>query len=83
MSGPSFRKGVQNHLLDKVTVRIYSPAKTIADCFKFRNKVGIDVAVEALKDCLTQRQATPAEIWAFAEICRVKTIMKPYLEALS
>lgn len=83
MTGPSFRTGITTHLLGQVPVRIYDPAKTVADCFKFRSRVGLDVAIEALKDCLAQRRATPAQIWSYAEICRVKTILKPYLEAFS
>ena len=83
MSGPSFHAGITTHLLGRVPVRIYDPAKTVADCFKFRNRVGPDVAVEALRDCLAHRRATPAQLWSFAEICRVRTIMRPYLEALS
>ncbi|MBU2503097.1 type IV toxin-antitoxin system AbiEi family antitoxin domain-containing protein [bacterium] len=83
MSGPAFHTGVTTHLLGQVPVRVFDPAKTVADCFKFRGRVGLDVAVEALRDCLAQRKATPAQIWGFAEICRVKSIMRPYLEALS
>lgn len=83
MSGPSFREGVATHELGHVPVRVTTPAKTVADCFKFRNRVGMDVAIEALRDCLAQRRATPAQIWEFAKICRVKTVMKPYLEALA
>ncbi|MBU0741474.1 transcriptional regulator [bacterium] len=83
MTAPSFHSGTTTHLLGQVPVRIYDPAKTVADCFKFRGRVGLDVAIEALRDCLAQRQATPAQIWRFAEICRVKTIMRPYMEALS
>ena len=82
MSNLSFQGGITTHVLGQVPVRIYDPAKTVADCFKFRNRVGMDIAVEALKDCLAQQLATPAKIWKFAEICRVKTIVKPYLEAL-
>ncbi len=83
MSNLSFQGGITTHVLGQVPVRIYDPAKTVADCFKFRNRVGMDIAVEALKDCLAQQMATPAKIWKFAEICRVKTIVKPYLEALT
>ncbi len=83
MSNLSFQGGITTHVLGQVPVRIYDPAKTVADCFKFRNRVGMDIAVEALKDCLAQQLATPAKIWKFAEICRVKTIVKPYLEALT
>lgn len=83
MSGPSFHAGITTHLLGQIPVRIYDPAKTVADCFKFRNRVGLDVAVEAMRDCLAQRRATPAQIWSFAEACRVQHFMRPYLEALA
>lgn len=83
MTGPSFKSGIATHLLGQVPVRIFDPPKTVADCFKFRSRVGLDVAVEALRDCLAQRRATPAQIWSYAGICRVKTIMRPYLEALA
>ncbi len=83
MTGPSFKSGFATHLLGQVPVRIFDPAKTVADCFKFRSRIGLDVAVEALRDCLAQRRATPAQIWSYAGICRVKTIMRPYLEALA
>lgn len=61
-------------------VRITSPAKTVADCFKYRNKIGRDVAVEALRDAISQRKATVLELDRFAHICRVTRIMRPYLE---
>lgn len=83
MTGPSFKSGITTHLVGQVPVQIYDPAKTVVDCFKFRSRVGLDVAVEALRDCLAQRRATPAQIWSFAGLCRVRTIMKPYLEALA
>lgn len=83
MTGASFRTGVEIHVVEQVSVRIFEPAKTVADCFKFRSRVGLDVAVEALRDCLAQRKATPARIWHFAEICRARTILRPYLEALT
>lgn len=83
LSGRAFHEGIQIHELGRVPVRIYEPAKTVADCFRFRNRVGMDVAIEALRECLRQRRATPAMIWSYAEICRVRTIIKPYLEALA
>jgi hypothetical protein len=83
LSGRTFYEGIQVHERGRVPVRIYEPAKTVADCFRFRNRVGMDVAIEALRECLRQRQATPAMIWSDAEICRVRTIIKPYLEALA
>lgn len=61
---------------------IYSPAKTIADCFRFRSRVGLDVAIEALREGIKKRKATVAEIRHFAEICRVARLMQPYLDSL-
>ena len=58
-------------------------AKTVADCFKFRNLVGLDVAIEALRDALRARAATVDELWKYAQICRVTKLMRPYLEALA
>ena len=79
--GTAFTFGVQTHKFEGVAVCIYSPAKTVADCFKFRNKIGIDVALEALRDCLQQKQATRDEIWEAAKVCRMTNVMRPYLEA--
>lgn len=81
-SGQSLTYGVQKCSIEGVEVRVYSPAKTVADCFKFRNKIGIDVAIEALRDCLRQKQATIDEIWEAAGICRMTNVIRPYLEAL-
>ncbi len=80
-SDTTFKAGVDTHRIEGVTVRIFNPAKTVADCFKFRNKIGLDVALEALKDALRQRKATVDEITHFANICRVPKIMRPYIEA--
>ena len=80
-SGRSFSEGVEEHVLEGVPVKIFNPAKTVADCFKFRNKLGLDVALEAGADCLRSRKATIAEIDDYARICRVANVMKPYLEA--
>ncbi len=82
-SGEALTAGIQTEQIEGVTVRIYNPAKTVADCFKYRHKIGLDVALEALKDCYDQRQCRVAELWHYAEICRVTTIMKPYMEMLS
>ena len=81
-SGQALEHGVQTHLTEGVTVKVYSPAKTVADCFKFRSKVGQNVAVEALQDCLKSRSATVEQIWTAAKVCRVTSIIRPYLEAL-
>ena len=81
-SGASFTEGWVKHVLEGVPVKIYEPAKTVADCFKFRNVVGLDVAIEALRDCLRENRATVDELVHFGRICRVDRIMRPYLEAL-
>jgi len=80
-SGAALTYGVQEHVVEGVTVRVYAPAKTVADCFKYRNKIGIDVAIEALRDCLKRRKATADELWQAAKICRMTNVMRPYLEA--
>jgi hypothetical protein len=62
--------------------RVFTPAKTVADCFKFRNKIGLEVVSEALKECRRSKKATMDELWAAAKICRVAKVMRPYLESL-
>ncbi|HUF75544.1 MAG TPA: type IV toxin-antitoxin system AbiEi family antitoxin domain-containing protein [Longimicrobiales bacterium] len=81
-SGAMFTSGIETHEHDGVRLRVYGAAKTVADCFKFRNRLGIEVAVEALRTGLEERKFTPAEILRAAEVCRVKGIVRPYLEAL-
>lgn len=81
-SGQALTTGVEQHRLEGVTIKIYGAAKTVADCFKFRNKVGLDVALEALRDYLHARRLPEKDLWRYAEICRVKNVMRPYLEAL-
>ena len=73
--------GVEEHSIEGVLVRIYNPAKTVADCFKYRNKIGLDVALEALRDCRRQRRCTNDELSHYAKICRVANVMRPYMEA--
>jgi len=82
VSGPAFAYGVERHQVDGVPVRIYSPAKTVADCFKFRNKIGVDVAIEALREVLRAKRCTREELWAASKACRVTTVIRPYLEAI-
>jgi predicted transcriptional regulator of viral defense system len=82
VSGPSLTEGIENHRVEGVSVRVYSAAKTVADCFKFRNKIGLDVAIEALKDSLRQRKANVNEIYRYAKVCRVSNVIRPYMEAL-
>jgi len=81
-SGSAFSFGVEDHEVDRITVKIYNPAKTVADCFKFRNKVGLDVALEALRETWRSRKATMDELWEAAKVCRVANVMRPYLEAI-
>ena len=73
---------METHRLDGVAVRIYSPAKTVADCFKYRNKIGLDVAVEALKLYYRRRDTDLNELLRCARICRVQNIITPYIESL-
>ena len=82
-SGSAFTEGVQIHDIDGVPIRIYSPAKTVADSFKCRNKVGLDVALEALREVRSNRLATIDELFQMATVCRVANVMRPYLEALA
>lgn len=81
-SGAAWTHGVERHVVEGVTLRVYSAAKTVADCFKYRNKIGIDVAVEALRETWRQRRATMDEIWRAAAACRVARVITPYLHSL-
>jgi predicted transcriptional regulator of viral defense system len=74
---------VEPLVIDGVKVPVFNPAKTVADCFKHRNKIGIDVAIEALRDGWTQRKLTMDAIWHYASIDRVANVMRPYLESVS
>lgn len=80
-SGDAFTQGIETHRIDQVDIRVYSAAKTVADCFKHRNKIGLDVALEALKDARSQKKASADDLWRYAKICRVANVMRPYLEA--
>ena len=82
MTGAVYTAGIEEHLRDGVTLRVYSAAKTVADCFKHRNKIGLDVALEALKDARAKKMASADDLWRFAKICRVANVMLPYLEAV-
>jgi predicted transcriptional regulator of viral defense system len=82
-SGPSLRYGVERVPLEGVPVRITTPARTVVDCFRFRRLVGRDVAQEALRDAIRERKATPDQIRRAAEVCRARTLVQPYLEALA
>lgn len=81
-TGEAYTGGVEVFARDKVTLRVYGVAKTVADCFKHRNKIGLDVALEALRDARSQKKASADDLWRFAKICRVANVMRPYLEAV-
>jgi len=81
-SGRALSAGVESHSIEGVSVRVYNSAKTVADCFKYRNKIGIDVAIEALRDCWRRKLATSDQIWHYAKVCRVSRVIRPYLESL-
>jgi predicted transcriptional regulator of viral defense system len=82
-SGAALTYGAAPHAIEAVPVRVTTPAKTVADCFKYRNKIGLDVALEALRDCFHQRKAALDEIWQAAKVCRVANVMRPYMESLT
>jgi predicted transcriptional regulator of viral defense system len=81
-SGDAYVQGIEVVQADQVALRVYGVAKTVADCFKHRNTVGLDVALEALKETLSTRKASADDLWRFAKVCRVANVMRPYLEAL-
>jgi predicted transcriptional regulator of viral defense system len=82
-SGPGLTALVKSHKIEGVTVRVTNPARTVVDCFAYRNKVGLDVALEALRDCLRKKLATRDEIYRAAEVRRMKNVIRPYLEAVT
>ena len=82
-SGAALTEGVEEHVVDDVTVRITCIAKTVADCFKYRNKIGLDVALEALREAWHEKRMTSDDLWRYAKVCRVANVMRPYLDSLS
>jgi predicted transcriptional regulator of viral defense system len=81
-SGKSLEEGIGEHDIAGTRVRIYNPAKTVADCFKYRNKIGLDVALESLREAIRGRKCTADDLWRYAQICRVSKVMRPYMEAI-
>lgn len=81
-SGPALPEGVEGHKTSDGLVRVYGVAKTVADCFRYRNKIGLDVALEALRECRRDRRATLDELWHFAAVDKISSVMRPYLEAV-
>jgi len=82
-SGDALTAGVEVRRIEQVPVRVYGVAKTVIDCFKYRNKIGLDVALEALRECRRGRTASMDELWRYAKICRVANVMRPYLESVA
>lgn len=82
-SGDAYSTGIEEHERSGGAVRVYSPAKTVADCFKFRNRVGLDVALEALREGWQAQRFTLPELTAMARVCRVERVMRPYVQALT
>lgn len=78
----TWKSGIEEHCIDGKQIKIYSLSKTIADCFKFRNKIGIDVAREALKIAIQEKRAKPVDIMKYAKLCRITGIVKPIIEAM-
>ncbi len=83
MSGAALSEGVETLQIDGVGVAVFNASKTVADCFKYRNKIGLDVALEALRDGWAQRKLTADALWHYAAIDRVSNVMRPYLESIA
>ncbi len=83
ISGAALTAGIEEHDIEGVTVRVTSPARTVADCFKFRNKIGVDVAVEALRDYRRLRKGTVDELWRQADQLRMTRVIRPYWDAIA
>ena len=82
-SGEAFTEGVEEHVVDSVTIRITGVAKTVADCFKYRNKIGLDVALEALREAWHEKRTSSDDIWRYAKVCRVANVMRLFLDSLT
>ena len=81
-SGISFTEGIEDHVIEGRSVRIYGIAKTVADLFKFRNRIGLDVAIEALREGWRDRRFTVEELDSAAKACHVETVMRPYIDGV-
>ena len=82
-SAATLTDGIEDHQIDGVTVRVTNVARTVADCFKFRNKIGLDVAMEALREAWRAKRVSMDELWRYATLCRVANVMRPYMESLT
>ena len=83
MSGAALTEGIEERKIEGVTVRVFGAAKTVADCFKYRNKIGIDVALEALREGWAEKKFRMDDLWRYATIDRVANVMRPYLESIA
>lgn len=81
-SGAALTEGIEVHLIDGMTVRVTNIPRTVADCFKFRKKIGLDVAMEALQEAWRSKRVSMDELWHYASLCRVANVMRPYMESL-
>ncbi len=82
-SGTALSDGVETHRMDGVEIKVYCLAKTVADCFKYRHKIGLDVALEALRESRKSGRCTIDDLWRYAKVCRVSNVMRPYMEAMA
>ena len=82
-SGRMLTEGVQRHVIQGVSVPVYGVAKTVADCFRFRHRIGVNIAVEALRDAWRDKKAASGELWHYAKVCRVLNVMRPYFDSLT
>ncbi len=76
-------EGVEQHMIEGVPVKITSPARTIVDCFRFRNKIGVDIAISAMREALRKRVCSPDDIMGYARSLRIASVVRPYLEAMT
>ena len=83
LSGEMMTEGIKQHVIQGVSVPVYGVAKTVADCFRFRNRIGVNIAVEALRDAWRNKKATSEELWHYAKVCRVLNVMRPYFDSLA
>jgi hypothetical protein len=82
LSEAAFKFGIKTHSAEGGTLRVYSPAKTVADCFKFRSEIGMETAIQALRSAYREKKATMDELWHAAKVCRIVNVMWPYMESL-
>ena len=83
LSGQSLNFGITEYSVEGGSIRVYTPAKTVADCFKLRSKVGTELAIQALRECFREKKSSMDELWTAAKVCRVANVMRPYMESLS